>query len=138
MKGVTPYQLEILQHVAAAPAEEPIDFDQLLDKLSWRPSKESAQFPIRSLVAKGFVKKGSLSLRRGRQRVTYLLTEKGKKLLDPRLGSGKGDSSTPGASSNVSGKLSAESANKADENLKISQNQGNESLLDLPPELFSD
>lgn len=86
MKGITPYQLEILQHVAAAAdAGDTIDFDQLLDKLSWTPSKESAQFTIRACIKKLLLKKGDkLMLRRGRQRVIYILTPAGIQVLDPR------------------------------------------------------
>jgi hypothetical protein len=85
MKGITPYQLEILQHVAAADVAEPIDFDTLLAKLSWQPKKESAQFPIRACVTKGFLRKTELKLRRGRLRVCYEVTHEGLRVLDPRL-----------------------------------------------------
>lgn len=111
MKGVTPYQLEILQHVADAPPADPLDFDQLLEKLSWRPSKESAQFPIRSLVTKRLLEKGELQLRRGRKRVVYVLTPAGRQVLDPRADSGTGESPDPGGSAKLVGKLSAEDAN---------------------------
>lgn len=85
MKGITPYQLELLQHVSAAPADSPLDFDQLLEKLSWCPSKEAAQFTIRAVIAKKLIaKKSDLVLRRGRKRVCYLLTADGRAVLDPR------------------------------------------------------
>lgn len=132
MKGVTAYQLEIIQHVAAADDAEPLDFDQLLEKLSWHPSKESAQFPIRSLVTKGLLRKdGELRLRRGRRRVVYQLTEEGKRVLDPRVGSGKGDSFVPGSSRSgkkVVGKLSTETANFEHQSIPDED-------FGLPPEL---
>lgn len=85
MKGVTAYQLEILQKVGSAGPGLLLDFDQLLESLSWAPSKESAQFTIRALVQKGLLAKSPvLQLRRGRKRVCYLLTGDGKKVLDPR------------------------------------------------------
>jgi len=83
MKGLTPYQFEMLQHVRDAGSD--IDFDQLLEKLSWAPSKEAAQFTVRALVGKKLLEKSStLQLRRGRRRVTYLLTGEGKRVFDPR------------------------------------------------------
>lgn len=86
MKGVTPYQLEIIQKLAAIEKKtgKLPDFDQLLAELSWTPSKESAQFPIRAVITKGLVKKAPLEFRRGRKRVCYQLTESGRLVLDPR------------------------------------------------------
>lgn len=86
MKGVTDKQLEALRLVKRG-SDIPgdlIDFDQLLEGLSWTPTKQSAQFTIRALIAKGFIKKDGQVLRRGRQRVTYRMTKEGKLLLDPR------------------------------------------------------
>lgn len=85
MRGVTPYQLEILTHVRGASEDESLDFDQLLERLSWRPSKESAQFTIRATITKGLLeKKPDLELRRGRKRVCYRLTAEGVRVFDPR------------------------------------------------------
>lgn len=85
-RGLTPYQLEILRHLQGADPSLPLDFDQLLEKLSWAPSKESAQFSFRALVAKGLIAKSDTHhLRRGRKRVCYLLTAAGAQALDPRL-----------------------------------------------------
>lgn len=85
MKGLTPYQFEILQIVRAGTEDGLVDFDQLLNKLSWQPSKESAQFTIRAICAKGLLKKAEvLQLRRGRKRVCYQLTAEGEAYLDPR------------------------------------------------------
>lgn len=85
-RGLTPYQLEILRHLQGADPTLPLDFDQLLEKLSWAPSKESAQFSFRALVTKGLIAKSDTHhLRRGRKRVCYLLTAAGAQALDPRL-----------------------------------------------------
>lgn len=85
MRGLTAYQIEILQLVlAGGEGGAPLDFDQLLERLSWKPSKEAAQFSIRAVVAKGLLAKGELELRRGRRRVLYALTEEGHLALDPR------------------------------------------------------
>lgn len=85
MKGITPYQLEVLRHVAAAPGDAPLDFDQLLEKLSWQPTKEAAQFTIRAAVTKKLIAKTErLILRRGRKRVCYEVASEGVLVLDPR------------------------------------------------------
>lgn len=88
MKGLTARQLELLQSVKAGSPDGIIDFDQLLASLSWRPTKESAQFVIRALVRKGFLQKCEPEFRRGRMRVRYILTAEGEVLLDPRLAKG--------------------------------------------------
>lgn len=87
---LTKYQIELLQAVAGGSttgdATSPIDFDQLLDKLSWKPTKESAHFSIRALTKRGLIEKTEkLILRRGRLRVGFRLTWAGKVVLDPRL-----------------------------------------------------
>jgi DNA-binding PadR family transcriptional regulator len=85
LRGITAYQLEILQLVAAGGPDGSLDFDQLLDKLSWYPSKHSAQFTIRAVMAKKLmIKEADLELRRGRRRVLYQLTAAGREVLDPR------------------------------------------------------
>lgn len=86
MRSLTANQLELLMHVGAGGPDGPLDFDQLLALLSWKPTKESAQFPIRSLVKRGLLEKGELSYRRGRRRVMYHLTAEGRLVLDPRPG----------------------------------------------------
>jgi hypothetical protein len=82
MKGITQHQTEVLKLVAAS--DVPLDLDQLLPKLSWGPSKEAAQFTIRALVTKGLLLKLPLKLRRGRLRVSYEMTAKGRLVFDPR------------------------------------------------------
>jgi DNA-binding PadR family transcriptional regulator len=86
MKGVTAYQLEILVLVNQGGPDGALDLDQMLTRLSWAPTKESAQFPVRALVKKGLLKKSEeLLFRRGRRRASYSLTPEGLQLLDPRL-----------------------------------------------------
>jgi DNA-binding PadR family transcriptional regulator len=86
---LTPYQLELLETVRAGNLDKeeggPIDFDQLIETLSWKPTKAAAHFSIRALVKRGLlVKTGELMLRRGRQRVGFELTQNGRAALDPR------------------------------------------------------
>ena len=88
-RGLTPYQFEILQHLQRAKPAEPLDFDQLLELLSWQPSKEAAQFSFRALTRKGLIAKTEkLYLRRGRQRVCFVLMPEGALALDPRVSAG--------------------------------------------------
>jgi hypothetical protein len=61
-----------------------VDMDQLLDRLSWVPTKESAQFIIRAVIQKGLVEKAGIQGRRGRNRVCYKLTPAGMLVVDPR------------------------------------------------------
>lgn len=82
--SLTPYQFELLRVVGEGTPEEPVDFDQLLERLSWAPKKESAQFVIRAVIEKGLMAKTDLKLRRGRRRVCYILTTQGRLVLDPR------------------------------------------------------
>ena len=85
MKGLTPYQLEILENVRADQAAGGcVDLDQLLDRLSWHPSKQSLQFTIRALIAKKVIAKTDFIVRRGRKRVCFVLTPEGQAVFDPR------------------------------------------------------
>ena len=88
LRGVTAYQMEILEAVrshAAAGAE--IDLDQMLDTLSWKPTKQSLQFSIRALIAKRMIQKTGFQVRRGRKRVCFNLDVEGLAVFDPRLAS---------------------------------------------------
>lgn len=98
MRGLTKNQLELLTHVKKGGADGLLDFDQLLDLLSWTPTKAAAQFTIRALIAKGLLEKlPTLELRRSRKRICYQLTEEGKKVFDPRPALPEGDDfSVPG------------------------------------------
>lgn len=85
MRGATPHQYELLRLVQRTQTESEslVDLDQILEQLSWKPSKESAQFVIRALISKGLLEKAARELRRGRTRVTFRVTEKGLGALDP-------------------------------------------------------
>lgn len=85
MRGLTKHQQEVLTLVAKpGPGEMPLDLDELVEKLSWQPTKESLQFTIRALVSKGLIEKRPKELRRGRQRVLFRPTRAGLLALDPR------------------------------------------------------
>lgn len=85
MRGVTKYQIEILEAVKKhADAGGRIDLDQLLETLSWTPTKQSLQFSIRALIAKKMIHKVGTEVRRGRKRVCFDLDVEGVKVFDPR------------------------------------------------------
>ena len=50
------------------------DLDQILERLDYKPSKESLQFSIRALIARGLIKKDETENRRGRRRVIISAT----------------------------------------------------------------
>lgn len=56
----------------------PVDFDQLIERLPYCPTKDSMHFSIRALVNKGLVEKGDLEFRRGRSRRLMLITPLGE------------------------------------------------------------
>jgi hypothetical protein len=84
---VSTKQLEILKVIVAGEGKTedgkliPIDMNGLLDRLSYRTTKDSMQFSIRHMIAKGLLEKGGLELRRGRKRVVYLPTEVALKVM---------------------------------------------------------
>ncbi|WP_051331778.1 MarR family transcriptional regulator [Methylocaldum szegediense] len=75
---LTAKQMEILRLIRRGnPDESFIDLDQLLERLSYRPSKQSMQFSIRALIKRGLIEKKGLEIRRGAKRITFCLTPKG-------------------------------------------------------------
>ena len=62
----------------ANPGGEPIDFDQLLERLPYSTTKDSMHFSLRALIAKGLAEKGALENRRLRSRRLILITPLGE------------------------------------------------------------
>jgi len=58
-----------------------LDLDQILDRLTYRTSKQSLQFSIRFLIKKGFLIKQGRERRRGRSRVILSPTKFGYMLM---------------------------------------------------------
>lgn len=70
----TTKQLEILKVIYTAnPDKTQVDLDQLLERLSYQPSKASIQFSIRALVGKGLIKRVGTEKRRGSRRVLFAM-----------------------------------------------------------------
>lgn len=79
MMHLTTKQLELLKVIGDANEDgSPTDLDQLLERLTYKPSKQSIQFSIRALVNHGLIKKGDSEKRRGRVRAIIELTEMGR------------------------------------------------------------
>lgn len=54
-----------------------LDIDEILERLSYRTTKNSFQFSLRALINKGLVVKGARAVRRGRERQTITPTPLG-------------------------------------------------------------
>lgn len=54
-----------------------VDLDQLLERLDYKPSKQSMQFSIRALIGRGLIEKRPAELRRGAKRRVYAPTAQG-------------------------------------------------------------
>ena len=54
------------------------DLDQIIERASWHPSKQSIHFSIRALVNKGLIEKLAREKRRGRVRTIIGATDLGK------------------------------------------------------------
>ena len=61
-----------------------VDLDQIIERLSWHPSKQSFQFSLRKLIDKGLVQKLGLEERRDYFRRTIALTQEGYAILSDR------------------------------------------------------
>lgn len=92
MLQLTDKQTELLQVVNTGnPDGSRVDMRQLLERLSYSPSRDSTQFVIRRLVSKGVMIKAEPERRDGgHRRACYEVTELGKKIL--ALPSRTGDS----------------------------------------------
>lgn len=71
-------QKAILALIVLGNPDGPIDLDELIDRLTYMPSKDSMHFSIRAMVEKGLIEKGPLENRRGRARRTLVPTPLGR------------------------------------------------------------
>ena len=86
--SLTSKQIEIIRVIVAGNGISndvfvPIDFDQLLERLSYKPTKNAAHFSIRPLILKKMILKNGVEKRRGRNRITFIATEEGKFCVTP-------------------------------------------------------
>jgi DNA-binding MarR family transcriptional regulator len=84
MRALSLKQLELLFLIARGnPDGSLVDFDQLLEQLSYRPSKMSAQFSIRALLARELIRKAGREKRRARVRRLFSITPLGQHYVGP-------------------------------------------------------
>lgn len=80
---LTHKQLDILRTIMkGAENGDLIDMDQLLEKISYKTSKQSMQCSIRVLESRGLIERKPLELRRGRMRAVFALTPQTQKRFD--------------------------------------------------------
>ena len=76
-------QIEIMLLIRAGNGRDegqhfhPIDLDQLIERLTYKPTKDSIHFSVRALIGRGLIAKGERLHRRGRARCTLIPTEYG-------------------------------------------------------------
>jgi DNA-binding MarR family transcriptional regulator len=79
---LTTKQIELLTTIGRRnPDGEATDLDQLIERLSYKPSKQSIQFSIRALIAHGLIQKDASEKRRGRTRTIISLTKQGEIMI---------------------------------------------------------
>jgi len=61
------------------------DLDQLIERLSYAPSKQSIQFSIRALMKRGLVYRGEHENRRNRRRVLIVPTDLAKTIVTSKI-----------------------------------------------------
>lgn len=75
-------QIELLNTIGARNSDGgAIDLDQLIERLSYKPTKQSIQFSIRALITHGLIQKDAPEKRRGRTRTVISLTESGRMMI---------------------------------------------------------
>lgn len=75
---LTHKQIELISVIAKGNgADGPCDLDEILDRVRYETSKQSIQFSIRALIARGLILKLGIFKRRGRQRVVIQATPLG-------------------------------------------------------------
>lgn len=82
MRVMSAKQREVLTCVVRAnPDGTWLDLDQLLDKLTYAPTKPALQFTVRQLIERGFIEKKPEEFRRGYERRVLAPTMKGYEVL---------------------------------------------------------
>lgn len=84
---LTTKQIELLSTIGRRnPDGSALDLDQLIERLPYHPSKQSVQFSIRALIARGLIQKDAPEKRRSRTRTLISLTETGQMMVGkPRM-----------------------------------------------------
>jgi DNA-binding MarR family transcriptional regulator len=75
-------QIELLSVIGKRnPDGGATDLDQILERLSYKPTKQSLQFSIRALIAHALIQKDAPEKRRGRVRTLISLTKTGEAMI---------------------------------------------------------
>jgi len=84
----TAKQIDVLEKILkGADNGDFLDTDQLIEKISYNPTKNAFQFTLRYLVKRGLIEKAGLRQRDGRKRMTYTLTPQALRSFDVNTGS---------------------------------------------------
>lgn len=76
---LTQKQVEVLRVIAAGNTDgTDADLDEILERVSYKPTKQAIQFSIRALIEHGLIEKTGAEKRRGRKRVLITATALGK------------------------------------------------------------
>ena len=76
---LTEKQLELIRVISEANSDgSSVDLDEIIERANYKPSKQSAQFSIRSLIEHGLIEKTGAENRRGRKRVLISITALGQ------------------------------------------------------------
>ena len=79
---LTPKQVELLNIIQKAnPDGTLIDMDELLERASYKPTKESMHFSIRALIVRGLIEKGDREKRRHAVRATFRILPLGQHMI---------------------------------------------------------
>jgi DNA-binding MarR family transcriptional regulator len=79
MQHLTTKQIALLAVIAKGNGpDQPMDLDEILDAITYETTKQSLQFSIRALIARGLIYKKGVEKRRGRQRQVIAATTAGK------------------------------------------------------------
>lgn len=86
---MTAKQMEIMKVIVAGDGLDyagefnPVDLDMLLERLSYKTTKDSMHFSLRALARRKLAVKGAIVERRGRARVTIFPTPLAKMVMKP-------------------------------------------------------
>lgn len=82
---LTTKQIELLAVIGKRnPDGAATDLDQILERLTYKPTKQSLQFSIRALITHGLIQKDAPEKRRGRTRTLISLTAQGRAMTGKR------------------------------------------------------
>lgn len=85
MTFMTEKQIEILRRLCRGNTDGSfLDLDELRERLSYTPTKQSLQFSIRALIRHDMIEKKEREIRRGRRRVVLAPTAEAFRFLRAR------------------------------------------------------